>query len=98
MFWRIAGEAVSVAVKMRPGARRPGLYGTVPDPDGERLVIAVREPAEGGRANRAACAALADALGLPASAVEVAAGATARRKILRVRGNPDALAVRLAAL
>lgn len=98
MFWRIAPDGVAVAVKVQPQARRPGLHGTVPDTDGDRLAIAVREPAEDGRANRAACAALAEALGLPSSKVEVAAGASARRKILRVLGDSGAIAARLAAL
>lgn len=98
MFWRVAGDAVSVAVKVQPRARRPGLQGAVPDTDGERLAIAVREPPEDGRANRAACAALAAALGVPPSSIEVTAGAAARRKTLRVLGDPALIAARLAAL
>jgi len=98
MFWRFAGDGVAVAVKVQPRARRPGLHGLVPDTDGERLAIAVREPAEDGRANRAACAALAASLGVPPSQVEVAAGATSRRKTLRVSGDAAAIAARLAAL
>lgn len=98
MFWRIAGGGVAVAVKVQPRARRPGLHGMVPDTDGERLAIAVREPAEDGRANKAACAALAEAIGVPPSSVEVTAGATARRKTLRVSGDTAAIAARLAAL
>lgn len=98
MFWRPAADGLAVAVKVQPRARRPGLHGTVPDTDGDRLAIAVREPAEDGRANRAACATLAAALDVPASAVAVTAGATARRKTLRVSGDPTLLAARLAAL
>jgi hypothetical protein len=98
MFWRIAGGAVRVAVKVQPRARRPGLHGTVPDTDGDRLAIAVREPPEDGRANRAVCDALAEAIGVAPSTVEVTAGASARRKTLRVLGDPDAIAARLAAL
>lgn len=98
MFWRSAGDAVVVAVKVHPRARRAGVQGRVPDTDGERLAIAVREPAEDGRANRAACATLAAALDVAPSAVAVTAGAAARRKTLRVSGDPAALAARLAAL
>ena len=98
MFWRVVGDAVAVAVKVRPRARRPGLLGRVPDVDGERLAIAVREPAEDGRANRAACAALAGSVGVPPSQVEVAAGAASRRKTLLVSGDAAAIAARLAAL
>jgi uncharacterized protein (TIGR00251 family) len=98
VFWRFAGDAVAVAVKVQPRARRPGLHGLVPDTDGERLAIAVREPAEDGRANRAACAALAASVGVPSSQVEVAAGAASRRKTLRISGDAAAIAARLAAL
>jgi uncharacterized protein len=76
--------------------RRP--QGGLPDADNERLTIAVREPPEDGRANRAACAALAAAVGVPPSYVEVASGATSRRKTLLVSGDATAIAVRLAAL
>jgi uncharacterized protein YggU (UPF0235/DUF167 family) len=98
VFWRIAENAITVAVKVKPHARRPGLRGTVPDTDGDRLAIAVREPPEDGRANRAVCAALAEALGVPPSSVEMAAGASARGQTRRVLGDPSAIAARLATL
>ena len=62
-FWRPLPDGVAVAVKVQPKSRRPGLHGAAPAADGERLRIGVTEAAEGGRANRAACAALAAALG-----------------------------------
>lgn len=85
-------------IKVQPKSRRPGLLGRAPSADGERLRVAVSEPAEDGRANRAACAALAAALGVPASAVSIAAGAASREKRLHVRGDPVALAALLTAL
>lgn len=88
-FWRTAPGAVLVAVKVQPKSRRPGVQGRAPAIDGERLRIGVAEAAEDGRANRAACAVLAGVLHMPASAVEVAAGATSRDKTLRVTGDPD---------
>ncbi len=97
-FWRPAEGGVAVAVKVQPKSRRPGVQGRAPAVDGERLRIAVTEAAEAGRANRAACAALAHALDLPASAVAVTAGLTSREKTLRVAGDPAALATRLEAL
>ena len=63
MFWRPLADGVAVAVKVQPKSRRPGVQGLAPSADGERLRIGVTEPAEDGRANRAACAALAEALG-----------------------------------
>ncbi|MEJ0015108.1 MAG: DUF167 family protein [Acetobacteraceae bacterium] len=97
-FWRALPDGVAVAVKVQPKARRPGLHGAAPAADGERLRIGVTEAAEGGRANRAACAALADALGIAPSAVHLALGATSREKTLHVAGDPTALAAKLAVL
>jgi uncharacterized protein len=98
VFWRVVGDAVAVAVKVQPRARRPGLHGRVPDVAGERLAIGVCEPAEDGRANLAACAALAAAVGVSPSQVDVSGGATSRRKTLRISGDAAAIAARLAAL
>jgi uncharacterized protein YggU (UPF0235/DUF167 family) len=87
-----------VRVRVQPRARRPGLLGVVPAADGPRLKLAVTEAPEDGRANRAACAALARALGVAPSAVQVAQGAAAREKTLVVAGDPAALAARLETL
>ncbi len=97
-FWRVADDGVSVSVKVQPKSRRPGVQGRAPGADGERLRIGVTEPADAGRANRAACAVLADALDVPAGAVSVLAGAAAREKVLRVAGDPNVLVARLVAL
>jgi hypothetical protein len=97
-FWRSLADGVAVAVKVQPKSRHTGLRGMAPSADGERLRIGVAEAAEGGRANRAACAALADALRLPRSAVHVATGATSREKTLHIAGSAAELGDRLAAL
>ncbi len=97
-FWRATAEGVAVAVKVQPRSRRPGVQGRRPGADGERLCIGVAAPPEDGRANAAACAVLAEALGLPARAVAVLAGHTSRDKILQVSGDPAALKLRLEAL
>jgi uncharacterized protein (TIGR00251 family) len=96
--WRILADGVTVSVKVQPKSRNPGLQGMAASVDGPRLRIGVREPAENGRANRAACAALAEALGVPAASVAVTVGATSRQKTLQVIGNPATLAARLTAL
>lgn len=89
---------MSVAVKVQPKSRRPGVQGRAPAVDGERLRIGVTEAAEAGRANRAVCASLAHALNLPAQAVAVTGGAASREKTLRVTGDPATLGTRLEAL
>lgn len=97
-FWRAEGGAVLVRVRVQPKSRRPGLGGAKSTADGLRLSIAVTEAPEDGRATRAACEALARALGIPNSAVALAQGAASREKTLRVTGDPAALAPGLEAL
>jgi uncharacterized protein YggU (UPF0235/DUF167 family) len=97
-FWRASQGGVAVAVKVQPKSRRPGLQGRAPAVEGERLRIGVSEAAEDGRANRAACATLARALGMPVSAVAVVAGLTSRDKTLRIDGDPAAIGPKLEAL
>jgi uncharacterized protein YggU (UPF0235/DUF167 family) len=79
-----------LAVKVVPGASRSGLAGWM----GETLKVRVTAPPEGGRANRMLGQVVAQALGLPASAVRVVAGAASARKLLQIDGL-DARAVRL---
>lgn len=97
-FWRAETGALLVRVKVQPKARRSRLEGLRPGADGPRLRVAVAEAPEDGRANRAVCAALAAALGVPASLIEVSQGATAREKTLRIAGDPTLLIPRIEAL
>ncbi len=97
-WWRTEPGGVSVRVKVQPRARRAGLQGLAEGVDGPRLKLAVVEPPEDGRANKAVCAALARALGMPQSSAEVAQGLAAREKLVFIAGDPDALAARLGAL
>lgn len=82
-------------VKVQPRARRSGVAGLAPSPDGPRLRLQVTEAPEDGRANRATCVLLAGALGVAPSAVRVVAGAASREKTLAVAGDPAAIAARL---
>jgi len=85
-----------VMVKVTPKSRRPGLQGR--SADGIRLRIGVSDAPEDGRATRAACEMLAEALDLPWSAVQLVQGASRREKTLAVAGDPLVLAERLACL
>jgi uncharacterized protein (TIGR00251 family) len=82
-------DGIELRVKVQPRSRRPGLGGL--SPDGGALRVAVTEVPEDGRANRAVCAAIAKALGVAPSSVELAAGAAARLKTLRIAGDPARL-------
>jgi uncharacterized protein YggU (UPF0235/DUF167 family) len=97
-FWRAEAGALLVRVKVQPKSRRPGLEGLRPSANGPRLRVAVAEAPEDGRANQAVCAALAAALGIPASLIEVSQGVSAREKTLRVSADPALLIPRIEAL
>jgi uncharacterized protein (TIGR00251 family) len=71
-----------IAVVVSPGAKRSEVVGR----QGDAWKLRVTAPPERGRANAAVCALLAEALGVPAASVRVAAGATSRRKVVEVDG------------
>jgi hypothetical protein len=72
-----------LAVRVRPGARRPGLRGRLADGTWQ---VAVSAPPEGGRANAALVEVLAEALGVRTRQVTVARGATSRAKQVEIEG------------
>lgn len=85
-----------VEVRVRPGASRTRVGGTV----GDRLVVAVSARAVDGAATQAALRAVADALGVRARHVGLVAGATSRDKVVEVddAAVTDDVRARLAAL
>ena len=97
-FWHARPDGVSVTVKVQPKSRRPGIQGAAVSAHGPCLRIGVNDPPEDGRANRAVCAVLAEALHVPASAVAVAFGQTSRDKTLHVAGDTALLTARLETL
>ncbi|MEA2738626.1 MAG: uncharacterized protein QOH05_1933 [Acetobacteraceae bacterium] len=97
-FWRTLPHGVSVTVKVQPKSRQPGIQGRAVSARGPCLRIGVNEAAEDGRANRAACALLAEALHIPHAAVAVALGQTSRDKTLHVAGDATLLTARLETL
>ena len=92
-------DGVRLRVWLAPGAARERLGGLAPDADGgAALKAAVNAPAVDGRANAALQALLARRLGVATGMITVVAGATQRRKLLHIAGDPETLAARLAAL
>jgi uncharacterized protein len=77
---------VTFDVLVQPRASRAKIG---PRHDG-RIKIAVTSPPVDGEANAAVIELLAKALGVPKSAIEVVAGASSRRKTLRVHGVTQA--------
>jgi uncharacterized protein (TIGR00251 family) len=85
---------VTVRLKVSPGASREGISRAS---DGA-LKLAVTAAPERGRANEAAVALLAKALGVSKSSITVVAGATARNKTFRVAGDARVLATKVESL
>jgi uncharacterized protein (TIGR00251 family) len=69
-------------VKAVPGASRDEVAGVV----GDRLKVRVSAPPEGGKANKAVCRLLADALSVRRADVVMERGATSAEKVVRVCG------------
>jgi len=84
---RRSGADLLVEVRLTPRAARDGLDGVKVLDDGRAVILArVRAVPEDGKANAALEALLAAAAGLPKSAASVVAGATSRRKTVRLAG------------
>jgi uncharacterized protein len=74
---------VRIALKVVPGSRRDRIVGAL----GDRLKVKVSAPPEDGKANRAVCRLLAEALGVSERDVEVIAGHSSPEKVVRVIGK-----------
>jgi len=92
-----------VSVRVKPGSSRTrvgGQYGEQSDGQEGILVVRVSERAVDGAATEAALSAVAAAFALRRADVDLAGhhGATARTKVLELRGDERALSMRLAQL
>ena len=72
---------LTVDILVQPRASRAAL-----SLHGDLLKIAVTAPPVDGKANAAVIDALAEALRIPRSSIEIARGETGRRKTVRIRG------------
>ncbi|MFM9134794.1 MAG: DUF167 domain-containing protein [bacterium] len=80
------------SVRVKPGASRTRVGGSYGQPPA--LVVAVTEPAIDGRANDAVLRALARAVGVRPTGVELATGHTSRTKAVRFLDGPADLDAR----
>ncbi|MBT9370690.1 DUF167 domain-containing protein [Rhizobium sp. CSW-27] len=89
-------DHVRLAVRLTPNASRDGIEGLETAADGECWLKArVTAVPEDGKANKALIQLMAKALRLPKSSISLIAGETARKKILRIEGDPEDLMRRL---
>lgn len=97
--WRRVAGGVRLAVHLTPRASRESLGGVREAAPGRPCLAArVTAPPAGGAANAALVALVAKVLGVPKSAVTVAAGATSRLKTLEIAGDPAGIEAALARL
>lgn len=77
--------SVRLLVKAVPGARRDEIAGKL----GDRLKVRVSAPPEGGKANEAICAVIAEALGIRPRDVVIISGHSRSEKTLEVHGASE---------
>lgn len=87
-------DGVAFWIHVVPRAKRPAVAGC----HGDALRVAVAAPPADGLANAACVRALAKALGVRRSEVELDRGSKARRKRVRVTGKSAVLSARLGEL
>lgn len=100
---QLVAGGVRLRLKVAPKAKRNAIGGLIDEPDdgraggGKALKVAVTAAPADGKANDAVIALLAKEIGVAKSAISVVAGATDRRKIVEIRGQPAELLPRLQA-
>jgi uncharacterized protein len=80
---------VRLRVWVTAGAHQTEVGGRYGDSEPPVLQVRVTSPAHNGAANRAVIAALAKALGVPASALRMISGSSSRTKLIEVNGQLD---------
>lgn len=94
--FRLTKDGLRLAVRLQPGASKPGIGGLAGLADGGLALTArVTAAPEGGKANAALIALLAKTWRLPKGAFEIVAGRSDRNKTLRIAGDAAALRARL---
>ena len=97
--WRVAAGAVLLSLRLTPKSSRDAVEGVETLLDGRSVLKArVRAAPEDGKANLALLRLLADQLDHPIRSLSLTSGATARAKVIRIEGEPEATIARLTAL
>jgi len=91
-------SGVTLFVRLTPRAARDQLGSVAESGDRTHLEASVRALPKKGAANAALLCLLAKQLDLPRSTIQIARGASARHKAIRIAGDPELLARRLRSL
>lgn len=96
--WSLFGDHLRLAVRLTPNGGRDAIDGIEVDGEGKsHLKARVTSVPEKGKANKALILLVAGSLGVPKSSISLVSGDTARKKILRIDGDPEDLAKKLEA-
>ncbi|MGV1791512.1 DUF167 domain-containing protein [Rhizobium sp. A37_96] len=97
--WQAFPDHLRLSVRLTPNGGRDAIDGLETGSDGESYLKArVSAAPEKGKANKALIVLLAKSLGIPKSSLALLSGDTARKKILRLEGEPEDLIRRLCAV
>jgi uncharacterized protein (TIGR00251 family) len=92
-------RGVRLTVRAKPGLSRARAIGVVDRGEGKRAVeVSVAADARDGEANRALIERLAEELGIGKKQIEIKTGETSRLKIVEIRGDPQALILKISGL
>ena len=88
--FKALADGVSLRLRLMPNGGRDAIDGIETDANGDAFLKArVSAVPEDGKANKALVALLAKRLKIAKSAISVVSGETARKKILRIEGDPE---------
>ncbi len=97
--FRVGAGGVNLSVRLTPNGGRDAVDGVETDANGEAyLKLRVTAVPEDGKANKALVALLAKRLKIAKSAISIVSGETARKKILRIEGDPEDLSGKIESL
>ncbi len=97
--WSVRRDGVLLCVRLTPKSSRDEIGGVDHLSDGRPVLkVRVRAAPQEGEANAALVKLIAKSLRVPAAAVQLESGATARLKTLMLTGDAEALEERLAVL
>jgi uncharacterized protein (TIGR00251 family) len=94
-----AADGLRIAVRVTPRAKRSEIAGLGADAEGRGLLLVrLAAPPVEGAANKALLRFIAEAAGVPRSAVKIVSGEMSRTKMVAITGDAAAIRARLEAL